>query len=270
MSKIKVKDFLELLNSQVNKAIYVWGGDGENLSAMNDPEDWIERKETSKSNRDRALKLYRKRVADGVKDIRAMDCSGMVYWALKTLGAKIGDTSSRGFYGMGTPISKEQLKAGDLGFHYTDKDGDGFEQSEITHVGVYDGKRFIEARGRDYGVVNTRTASSFHRFCRLEKYLDYAEEQAAPAPAPAANCKGKYEFTRLLKYGSTGEDVIELKRLLIAHGYTKGITVDTKNSVNFRSSTKSLVKAFQKAQGLSVDGKAGKDTITALGGVWKG
>lgn len=79
-----------------------------------------------------------------------------------------------------------------------------------------------------------------------------------------------YVFKRILKYGSLGQDVIELKKLLIAHGYKAGITVDTNTSKRFGSSTRSLVKLFQKENGLTVDGIAGKNTITALGGVWDG
>ena len=61
-----------------------------------------------------------------------------------------------------------------------------------------------------------------------------------------------------------------MKKLLIAHGYTTGITVDTPSSRRFGSETKKRVKEYQKAAGLKADGKAGKDTITALGGVWDG
>lgn len=81
---------------------------------------------------------------------------------------------------------------------------------------------------------------------------------------------GKFVFKRLLKYGSTGTDVIELKKLLIAHGYKNGITTDTKTSKNFRGATRTQVRKFQKDHSLKVDGIAGKNTITALGGVWDG
>lgn len=79
-----------------------------------------------------------------------------------------------------------------------------------------------------------------------------------------------YVFKRLLKYGCAGGDVVELKKLLIANGYDEGITVNTSASRYFRGSTRKQVKAFQKDHGLTVDGIAGKDTITALGGVWDG
>lgn len=91
----------------------------------------------------------------------------------------------------------------------------------------------------------------------------------AENPKPDKPASG-YVFKRLLKYGSFGDDVVELKKLLIAHGYYEGITVNTKTSKRFGSSTRKLVKEYQKANGLKVDGIAGENTITALGGVWDG
>ena len=41
----KRDDFLEAARSQCNKGIYVWGGNGEDLLAMTDPEAWIRKKE---------------------------------------------------------------------------------------------------------------------------------------------------------------------------------------------------------------------------------
>lgn len=91
----------------------------------------------------------------------------------------------------------------------------------------------------------------------------------AEKPEPEKPVSG-YMFKQMLKYGSYGDDVVELKKLLIAHGYHDGITIDTKNSKRFGSSTRKLVKDYQKANGLKVDGIAGEQTITALGGVWDG
>ena len=79
---------------------------------------------------------------------------------------------------------------------------------------------------------------------------------------------GATTFTRVLKYGVKGNDVIELKKLLIAKGYGKGLTTNTSSSRNFYGSTRIAVKNFQRDNGLTIDGKAGKKTITALGGKW--
>lgn len=103
--------------------------------------------------------------------------------------------------------------------------------------------------------------------CHTAVVLNNGSKAEKPKPDKP---ESGYVFKRLLKYGSFGEDVVELKKLLIAHGYYEGITVDTKTSKRFGSSTRKLVKEYQKANGLKVDGIAGKNTITALGGVWDG
>ena len=68
----------------------------------------------------------------------------------------------------------------------------------------------------------------------------------------------------MLKYGRIGDDVCELKKLLAANGFTG---LNPKNR-NYFGSTRSKVKAFQKANGLTADGKAGPETIAALGGFY--
>ncbi len=153
--------FLALLESQIGTGVYVWGGNGELLTGMSDPEDWIVRRETSEADAKRAIALYRKRKSEGVKEIRAFDCSGLVYWALKTLGAQKTDVSSRGLYALCEPITETELIAGDLVFHHDGK--------QIVHVGVYAGTDQIECKGRDDGVVkNKRKPGYWNRFGRLK------------------------------------------------------------------------------------------------------
>lgn len=72
-----------------------------------------------------------------------------------------------------------------------------------------------------------------------------------------------YVFRANLKYGSKGEAVKELKRLLNANGGKLSI-----NNGNYLGSTRATVKRFQKAKGLAVDGIAGPLTIRALGGTY--
>jgi cell wall-associated NlpC family hydrolase len=141
-----ITKFIDLLSSQVDRGIYVWGGNGENLSEMDKPREWIARHEADAKDEKRAIALFDQRVADGVTDIRAFDCSGLVYWALKTMGLQKTDLSSRGLYAACDKIEKAELRPGDLVFHSDGK--------RIVHVGVYIGtNRYIEAKGRDVGVV---------------------------------------------------------------------------------------------------------------------
>jgi len=77
-----------------------------------------------------------------------------------------------------------------------------------------------------------------------------------------------WEVKRLLKKKSPnmkGEDVRNLQKALDRKGYAVG-TLDG----IFGTRTQEAVKAFQRAKKLSVDGIAGKDTVTALGGKWRG
>ena len=176
-----VKEFLDLLYGQVDRGIYVWGGDGENLSEMEKPIAWIERHESDAKDERRAIALYEQRVRDGVVDIRAFDCSGLVYWALHSLGLQKDDVSSRGLYNLCEHIEKSELRPGDLVFHH-----DG---TRIVHVGVWanDGDQ-IECRGRDVGVVcNKRSASYWNRFGRWKTL----EPGPDPAPKQTVYVKGK-------------------------------------------------------------------------------
>lgn len=117
----------------------------------------------------------------------------------------------------------------------------------------------VEARGLAYGVVITSMAKREWKYRGLmTKKFSYAESELQPGVIT-------YTFTRTLKYGMNGADVCELKKLLIAHGYDDGITVTNKT---FGASTRRMVRAFQMDAGLTVDGKAGRKTIRALGGIY--
>ena len=172
-----INDFLSLLFSQVDRGIYVWGGNGEDLTAMRDPIAWIERREEDTENEKRDIALYEKRKKDGVNPIQAFDCSGLVYWALRSLGLQKKDLSSRGFYSLCKHIEEKDLKPGDLVFHH-----DG---TQIVHVGVCVGKEQIECKGRDVGVVkNKRKSGYWNRFGRLPCFENEPEPTPEPTPEP--------------------------------------------------------------------------------------
>ena len=70
---------------------------------------------------------------------------------------------------------------------------------------------------------------------------------------------GETALVNTLRYGSEGAEVTTLQNRLIALGYLAG-SADGK----FGRNTKSAVIAFQKANGLSVDGVVGEDTSAKL------
>ncbi|MBQ5853751.1 MAG: C40 family peptidase [Rikenellaceae bacterium] len=172
LKNVDVNDFIKLLDAQVDTAIYVWGGNGEDLCQMTDPIKWISGNEDSATNYKRAVNLFEKRLAAGKNPIRAFDCSGLIYWALRTLGILKKDISSRGLYKKCRVIEQSDLQRGDLVFIYDE------ESEQIVHVGAYVGDGYvIDARGRDVGVVRTKLAArKFNRFGRLPGvFIDHPE-----------------------------------------------------------------------------------------------
>lgn len=246
-----IKKFCDLAKGQVNIGIYVLGGQGELLKDIDSA--WIKRKEDSESNYKKAYEMYLKR--KDIKGARAFDCSGLVCWALCECGAKPKgfDTTANGLYkSYTTAISKHDLRDGDLCFKV--KDG------KAHHVGIYVNGKIIEAKGRAYGVVSSSVSSSWNAFGRLNIKWD-----AEPTPS-------KFVLTRVLRKGDKGNDVKEMQKLLIAKGYKlKKCGADG----SFGTETLTAVKKFQrdhegKPYYLEVDGAVGKNTITALGGIWGG
>ena len=237
-----IDKFIAYLQSHIGDA-YVWGAQGECITTMKDYASWVKRRETSTKNYNRAMTYIKK--ADK-KPLYAFDCSGLGVYFLLENGLIKGDTTAAGLYSKCKKVTRTTLQRGDFVFYHNG--------AKITHVGYYVGDGWtIEAMGRDDGVVLRRLdAGNWNRFGRFEAL------QSKP--------KKGYVFTRNLKYGCKGEDVKKLKKLLQDNGYG-GLTL---TNGNFYGSTREVVKQFQKDHKLSVDGIAGKKTITALGGNWGG
>lgn len=246
-----LRDFINYLQRQVdNHSIYVWGAQGQTTPEIT--EAWIRSRETSEANANRAIVFCKKQVDAGFGDVlRAFDCSGLgMYWLQNVKGMLRYDLSAHGMYNKCEKLTKDRLRVGDFVFKL-DKTG------HATHIGyvVDTDLNVIEAKGRDAGVVKLPlSGNSWNGFGRPPFWTE----------AEVADCEGKYIFTRVLKYGRIGEDVCEMKKLLAENGFG-GLNVKNRN---YFGSTRSKVKAFQKANALTVDGKAGPQTITALGGFY--
>jgi peptidoglycan hydrolase-like protein with peptidoglycan-binding domain len=65
----------------------------------------------------------------------------------------------------------------------------------------------------------------------------------------------------------SGADVKNVQQALISAGYSVG---SKGADGEYGADTESAVKKFQLAKGLTADGIVGKNTCTALGGVWAG
>lgn len=130
-----------------------------------------------------------------------------------------------------------------------------------AHVGVYIGNgEVIEARGHAYGVVKTKLKNRAWKHWGYCPYIEYETKQATSENKSKGEKTVNIEMS-VLKKGAKGEQVKTLQRLLMALGY------DLKNygaDGSFGGTTDKAVRAFQKAEGLTVDGSVGKATWTKL------
>lgn len=170
-----LRKFIEYLKNQLG-CIYVWGGQGE----TDITEEWIKRRETNAVNASRAIALWKKRIAEGKSYIAAFDCSGLIVYYLLNNGLLKSDLSSRGLYEKSKKITREELMPGDFVFRHNGV--------KIHHVGVYIGDgQVIEAKGRDYGVVQQFIDQSgkgyWNRYGRFEPLFEQEENPASEFPA---------------------------------------------------------------------------------------
>lgn len=191
----KITKFIDWLNEQVG-SIYVWGAQGETAT-----ESLIRKMETNQTNINRALTLYKKRVADGIAP-KMYDCSGLIVCYFLRKNLINSDTNASGLYSKCKAIKQSELKAGDLVFHHNG--------TKIHHVGVYIGDNMvIHAKGRDVGVIKEKfSTNDWNRFGRYEK-LQEGEE---------AKMKIITKTNPLMK----GEDIKALQTALNALGYDCG------------------------------------------------
>lgn len=198
------KQFADFAAAQAGHWVYVWGGNGADMSAMDarTRNSWIAKQEgrlTSSMSLDERIAadkaLFASLTAAGVSPVLGGDCSGFVYWCLKSLGLQKSDLSSRGFFNICKQISEEDLRPGDLLFKWSDANADGlFQKSEIVHVGIYLGDgRTVECIGRKSGVViNPLSGKGWQVFGRPKYFVDESSEQK---PAEATE---KVTFVKVL------------------------------------------------------------------------
>ncbi len=266
-----LSEFIAYLEPRVGKSPYVWGAQGQQFSSYEALFAFIERHESGNDEK-RALAYAKKLQAAGlpIEDIRTFDCSGLgMFWLQNTAKIFGYDMSANSMYKQCKPITRAELRVGDQVFRGS--------QSKKTHIGyvveIRNGVPYIiEAMGRDDGVVKrpiNSSGSSYWKYCGRPKYFE-PEIVAAPTSK-------KWTCSRVLKYGMSGEDVLDFELALEAQGFNCGITnKERKTGIGkFGSKCLSALKAWQKlhpecgTKG-KPDGKAGEKTITALGGVWEG
>lgn len=249
--------FLDYIKKYVGQP-YVWGGSGQTVTKSNYIST-INKMETSGgygiiSYKKAATDFCEKLFAKGMTELKIFDCSGYISKALISAGLLSRRRDCDGLWSKCKRTT--ELRDFNLLFRVNSSN-----KEDETHIGVYYNGKQYHAKGRKYGVVCEPYKKSYWH--KMGVYPGLGTEKALSVHANESN----YIFTKLLKSPMTNsQDVRELKKLLIAKGYTQGITA---SNGNFYASTKKVVKQFQKDHGLEVDGIAGKNTITALGGVWR-
>lgn len=244
-----LNEFIEYLEQEVaNHSIYVIGAQGQRGSQIT--EKWIRSRETDEKNANRAVAHWKKECAAGYGEVLgAFDCSGLgMYWLQNLQRIYPGDMNANGMMSKCTRLAKDDLKRGDWVFITNDA-------GRATHIGYVADQNLnvIEARGRDYGVVKGALDGRWNAFGRPDVF--------------AAEIEGGGNITiyRTLKKGDVGDDVKAMQQALLDQGYSLGGNPATGK---FASATEKAVRQFQKDHGLTVDGVAGKNTITALGLTW--
>lgn len=255
-----LREFLEYLHTQVeNGSIYVWGGQGQTGSQIT--EEWIHKRETSTKNAERAIALWKKRIAEGKGDVlRAFDCSGLVMYFLQNLkGAYSHDMASNTIKGECQTIARGDLGPGDFVFRVY---ASGSRKGSAYHLGIVvdEDLHVIEAKGRDDGVVERpidAQAGYWNYFGRLPVLFEGEPDNS------------QWTLSRLLKRTRPimkGEDVKNAQKALISKGFSCG---SRGADGQYGDDTVTAVRSFQKQSELTIDGIVGEDTCSALGGTWK-
>lgn len=155
-------EFVKNVQSEVaNKSIYVWGGQGEKTKTYSSIRE-LERMETSKENVKRILK-HLTDIYPIPDESREFDCSGLITYHLMKLGILRSDTTANGLYKWCKPITKKELRAGDLVFKVS--------EGKAVHVALFAGDHLVEAVGRDEGVKNTELTTKFNKYGRIPAFV---------------------------------------------------------------------------------------------------
>jgi hypothetical protein len=264
-----------------DKSVYVRGANGEVFTKQTDA--WVHKREDNYQSgswvdyvlQQKADYTEKAKTNAAYARARAADCSGGVVGLLKECGYSCSDRTADTFQNQCTQIPVTNCPAGAFVFHVDDgnKNGKYEKEDRATHIGlVLDDGTVWEFKGHTAGcVIGTQKAFKIH-YAGIHPILaadiaawNKVETPADTAPTPPA--ASGFSFTRVLKSGCKGKDVQELKRLMQAQGY--GLNLTLKND-RFATLTRAAVMKYQKDKKLTVDGKAGKNTITALGGLWGG
>lgn len=166
-----------------------------------------------------------------------------------TVDGAAGPSTQRALYGTSSSITYATLREGDTGSAVKNL------QYALYELGYYDGKL-----DSTYGATTSDAVRAFQIQNSISpvdgiagnKTLQKLYSSAAKAASAATT---EYET---LREGSKGNAVVEMQECLMQMGYLADVTGV------YDSATTNAVKAFQKNNGLSVDGTAGNETLKKL------
>lgn len=230
---------------------YIWGTAGEM---------WTEEKQkrieqTLDDNRKLARQYGKKWIGHMVAD-----CSGLFHWAFASLGGYMAHGSNTMWAGY--CVEKGDLQKGERTDGQVLKPGTAVfckNGNDRSHVGLYVGDgQVIEAAGTQQGVVVSKVSNSKWDEWGEMKGVIYGSNGAS---GTASGSTTKPDVRPTLRKGDTGDWVQALQTALINRGYSVG---SMGADGDFGSRTEAAVRAFQKANGLTVDGIVGPRTYAAL------
>lgn len=258
--RMPIGKFVSELEAALNrKDGYIMGSKGQNPKKWATNSWWY----TQYSGKQKTQALYWRENAE-----RVWDCNGLAEGLYEDWsGVNINTKARYNYSGWCNPkgtgkIPNKYKVPGAAVFIYSSSSG------YITHVGYLykpvnadkpNGDWWvIEARGVMYGVVKTKLNSrGWNRWGLMTKYFDYDNAESAPVGTKPETTLGD----RILKNGSTGEDVKLLQQSLIRLGYDCG---KWGADGDFGDATELAVRAFQTDHNLEVDGDFGPLTNAAL------
>lgn len=254
MANLK-QEFIEYLKFHVNKSIYVWGGQGQDLKTLT--ENKIRNMETSTVNANRAIALLNKR--KNIEGAKAFDCSGLGTYFFGNIKGMCGDMTANDMKNtLCTPITRSALKAGDFVFKC-------YSNGKAYHIGyvVDDKLNVVEAKGRLYGVIKDKlSAGGWTRYGRPKFYEDDTKETTTKKESTKKSTGGKCTVTTtVIKKGVKGEATRAMQILLIGRGFSCGKYGADASCGN---DTVKAIKAFQEAVGLTATGNCGTKTWDKL------
>lgn len=139
-------------------------------------------------------------------------------------------------------------------------------KTQVDEGQVFKFTKVVSANGTDWYriIYNSSTLAYIHsgyaRVMTKLEYLEWAEKQTPnPSSTPSVDINPPSQYVTL-KLGSSGEDVLELQKALHKLGYL----AESDISGEYLSTTVDAVKAFQKANSITVDGIAGKTTQSEI------